>query len=483
MGQHSAPSALPQSQTLVYEDEINLGDIVRFVYKYRLLILCTAIVCASLAAGVALLMGKTFNVEAVVSKPELKDIEALNRNAVESYSLEQAYSAYFERLSKIDTQRAYFEQQALYEHLIDNNEPYSRQNINQAFARFQDVFRIEKIRPNYLELQRDEKTPLDKVRVSLQSDKPAVAAEFINGFIQYAAQQTLATFATDQAALKRIKEEELTKQIQTLKEQTRSQREAKIAQLEEENNIKILSLQDKITALIEKARFERNARIAKLQEALVIATALGIEEPRSLDDFNSEQKAAGQIAINTNLQGDKRPLYLMGSKFLAAEIEQLQKRENDEYFTPELGELRKELALAKQDREIQSLKNRKNDELFIEGLPEIQNQLKALALASLNFDNSVLFKIEQPGFVPEKPVGPSKLLIGTIAFVIGLCLGLVIALFKHITDTGQTTADTDQSPPASQPENQQSLRSLVFPNTVEEPLRATPQTVEAKHGT
>lgn len=419
------------------DDEIDLKQLIQQLFSQRFLIAAITAVGTLAAIAVALMLPRVYEVKAIVGLPKAEQIEPLNRNGIKVFSAEEIYGEYFENLLSIDLMRDYFKQQAFYNVVSppEAGETRSPEDIDRIFAKFRESFKIQKIRPDYMELGKDEKTPLNKVSISLETGVPEETAQFINGYLDYVQEQTRLELAEEQAATKRVEQETLQKQIQALTEQARADREARIARLTESNNTKIATLEDQIKTLVEQALFEREARIAKLQEALRIAKTLGIQEPRSLDDFRNpvpETAAGSQIAINTNLKGEDRPLYLMGSKFLAAEIEQLKNRRNDEYFVPKLGDLRRELALAKNNREIEALKNRENDTLFVEQLPEIERKLAALELASLEFGNASFFQWEQPAFVPQAPVKPKKALIVAIAFALSAMLGVMIALLRGI---------------------------------------------------
>lgn len=443
---------LPYNQDSPYyrDDEIDLKQLIQLLFSQRFLIAAIAAVGTLAAIAVALVLPRVYEVKTIVSLPKAEQIEPLNRNSIQIFTPHEIYSRYFGNLLSIDLVRHYFEEQSFHEVLSprEPGETRSPEDINQIFTGFQESFRIQKIRPDYLELEKTEKTPLDNVAITFETHVPQESVQFINGYVDYVQKQTLLKLFEEQATLKRVQEETLRKQIQALTEHTRASREATIARLTESNNTKVAALEDQISTRVDQARFKKEARIAQLQEALKIAKTLGVEEPRSLDDYSNtapQNAAASQIAISTNLKGEERPLYLMGSKFLAAEIEQLQNRRNDEYFVPDISDLRRELALAKSNREIEALKNRENDTLFIEQLPEIESKLKALELASLEFDGAKFFNWEQPAFVPMAPFKPKKALIVAIAFALSIMLGVMIALLRGILQSPEAAASKHES--------------------------------------
>lgn len=421
----SAPKYYP-------EEEIDIKALLLTLYgQWRFVLSIVAGVTVMAIVGV-LVWPKVYEVKAITGPPELELIKVLNRNAVNPYTTEEVYSEYFNKLTQMDVARRYFEETEFYR-VISDKDPgrvFTPFEIDNAYTAFQKNFQVEKVRLDYLELNKNEKTPLSKVSIVLKTRNPAAAAEFINGFIHHVEEKTLQKFYSDQLALKQLKKNELEGNIKALKEKTRVTREAQIAALEEQNTTKIRGLEDTINALMKEAEFNRQARIAQLKEALFIAKTLNVEEPRSLDDFRPENKSQSQVEVSTHLDKDQRPLYLLGTKFLSAEIEQLSKRARDEYFVPELSGLQKELALAKTNRQIETLKQREDDQIFIESLPEIQNQLVALELATLDFSGARLYQLEQKAYVPQRAISPNKKMVVTAAFLGSMMLALCLAFFK-----------------------------------------------------
>ena len=432
------------------EDEIDIRALIQQLFAQWLIISIIVALGTIGAIIFAFVQTKIYQIEVVASLPSLEQIEPLNRNGVKSYSPEKTFAQYFQNLVSADLLRKYFVQQSFYKVVTPNKDDhiYAAEEINQIFLGFQKSVQISKVRPDYLELAKNEKTPLNNVSFILQSTFPHESANFLNGYIKYIQTQTLSQLTSEQATLKRIEQEKLREEIRALTEQARIAREARVIRLIEENKMQTAQLEDQIHTLVAQAQFEKKARIAYLEEALNIAQELGVEKPLLLNDYTNKDIARGNIGISTISNEGKDPLYyLMGSKFLSAKIKQLQHRQNDEYSIPKIGELRRELALAKQNREIETLAKRENDEPFIDELPAIQNRLKQLEHTSLKFDGTKLFKLEQAAFAPSNPIKPNKKLIVSGGCLLSIILALLVALVRGVLFPREQEQSTDDGAP------------------------------------
>ncbi|HIJ29789.1 MAG TPA: hypothetical protein HPP91_14880, partial [Gammaproteobacteria bacterium] len=112
-------------------------------------------------------------------------------------------------------------------------------------------------------------------------------------------------------------------------------REDRIAKLQEADIIKRANIEEKISLLQENAAKRRADRIAVLQENLKMAKRLGIEQTM----FSTSQSGSAQIEINAT----SVPPYMYGVKRLEVEIEALKSRTNDAPFIAELRGLQQQL--------------------------------------------------------------------------------------------------------------------------------------------
>ena len=159
-----------------------------------------------------------------------------------------------------------------------------------------------------------------------------------------------------------------------------------------EYNVRVAQLNDKIESLRKTAKDRRLDRIAKLDEAIEIAKTMKIMDPKSIGQ---------SVTVNTDNVSDSQsmPLYFLGYKSLTAEK--------------------------------QILEQRKNDDPFINGLRSYQEQLAQLK--ALNIDKKAfgVVRIDQEAFPVDKPAKPKKALILAVAGVLGIMLGVMIALVRR----------------------------------------------------
>jgi len=149
------------------------------------------------------------------------------------------------------------------------------------------------------------------------------------------------------------------------------------------NNVKsqAQNAKDQIKSKRALAKQRREDRIAELQEAIVIARAAGIE-----------RIAINEAANSLNME------YMRGPKALKAEVEVLM--------------------------------NRKSDDPFIKGIRNLQEKIALLQNTSIDANDIKVARIDLSAETPLKPIKPKKTLIVAVAMVLGLMLGVFIALIR-----------------------------------------------------
>ncbi|QAB15776.1 LPS O-antigen chain length determinant protein WzzB [Hydrogenovibrio thermophilus] len=136
------------------------------------------------------------------------------------------------------------------------------------------------------------------------------------------------------------------------------------------------------------AKAKRMDRIARLGEAIVIARKLNLAEP----------KAVGPEVGIQGVQAQGLPLYYLGYKLLEAEKS--------------------------------ALLERKSDDPFIERLRDLEERLALLNAVQVNLNNVSVVKVDQAPTLGEK-IKPKKALILAVAGVLGLMLGVFVALIRR----------------------------------------------------
>jgi chain length determinant protein (polysaccharide antigen chain regulator) len=131
-------------------------------------------------------------------------------------------------------------------------------------------------------------------------------------------------------------------------------------------------------------------RILELKEATAISLAVGQVDP---------------VYQNIGLmEGQKRPLYMLGSKVIKAEIKALETRAAMTLGLP------------------------RGEDHFIEGLPKLLLEIDSLKTLNIDVNKISLARVDEEAVVPIEPIKPRKLLIMVLALVGGLFVGLFMAL-------------------------------------------------------
>jgi len=162
-----------------------------------------------------------------------------------------------------------------------------------------------------------------------------------------------------------------------------------IKNISSEADVLARNLQQQIVSIREVGLKSREDSITKLREALVVAEAIGLEKPPIVSG-NSEVKVAGSL--------DEQPLYMRGIKALKAEID--------------------------------NLETRKSDDPFINRLRVLQTKSKFYTDLESNIRNVEVFRMDGQVELPDTPVQPKKALLLLLGAMLGLIVGVIIALFR-----------------------------------------------------
>jgi chain length determinant protein (polysaccharide antigen chain regulator) len=166
------------------------------------------------------------------------------------------------------------------------------------------------------------------------------------------------------------------------------------------SDISILAdnLDQQIRASRASAGNQRADQIAQLKEALRVAQSIGLEKPPIISDTLSNEVSAGMSGALT---------YMRGTKALEAEIA--------------------------------NLESRSSDDPFIQNLRERQEKLNFLR--DLKIDPSLVAMYQQDGAVsqPDKPIKPRKAIIMLLSMLVGLGLGVMVALGREMWGKGKAT--------------------------------------------
>ncbi|WP_263143605.1 Wzz/FepE/Etk N-terminal domain-containing protein [Pseudomonas alcaligenes] len=341
-------TTLSQRQDALETPEVDLFEIIRRLSDQWRFIAAVTLACLIASAVIAFTVRPVYEARASILPPLAPDISALNVGSARAnltvWSGESVYQMFLQALFGSSLRYQFFEDTYLpYLDEADRNRP--RDQLWKDFNRHFSVEAPDKLKPFLLE-------------VSAELEDPKVAADWVNGYIARA-------------------------QALTLKRIDRT--------IRSDIDLRLTDIQRTI-GVIEATALKRKAdRIATLEEALRVAEAVGLENPKT----NISRTAAG-ADLSNYLDGNLT--YMRGAKAIRNEIAVLKARTSEEPF---IGELR----------------NLEEQEAFLRGV-------------SIDLQKVTPAFVDQSALVPETPVRPRKSLILASGLVIGLLLGSLLALLR-----------------------------------------------------
>ncbi len=283
------------------ESEISLVDLWRIIAARKHIVFLTVLAAVALATVYVFVTEPSYRAEANLLPPQQQDVQALMINyhgegdlKIERYTPDLVYQAFLKNIRSKGLRREYFDANDLATHYLADNSRTDA-DIDRVFDnRFDRNLGVQ-----------ESKNDASLVIVSFSDADPALAAQRLNEFIDYANRRTVRQLFNDVNAA-----------IQAERDRVRYQLESKL----------------KVAAQ------RRQDRILNLREALRVARALGIESTGGLPVVSSKETAA--IEVNTA----QPPLYMRGVKALEAEITVLDSRKSDEPFIQGFRDLQEKLA-------------------------------------------------------------------------------------------------------------------------------------------
>jgi len=406
----------------VSRDEVDLAALFRALWKQKLLIVSVTLLVGMLAAAYAFLTTPEYQVQSILRPAVIKDLDALNRTGVYELTPSQAMQRVGATLESYDSRLEFFRaNQSLFESLRRPS-----RSLEQTFESFnQQAFKMFQPDPK--------KTDNLSAYVGIQLTYPegVDGVALVNGLVEYSLQRERERIAADLAVVIQNRLNQLELQIAAARASYEATKESRIAALLEADSLKRAQLQDELKALRQQLKTRRDNRIAQLDEAARIAKALGIVKPTTPSALGESDRVAQGSVIRTEVNSQQIPLYFMGSEALEAERDALLQRRSDDFTEPRVAQIANELQLLANNRQIEVLNKRENEDLFLKDLAIWREE--AAHLRSLNVDVSTLklVTVDQLAMQPLKPIKPKKALILALGLMLGGMLGLFIALLRN----------------------------------------------------
>ncbi len=414
-----------QPLNLTRSDEIDLIELFQSLWAQKWLISGAAAVVAAAAGAYAFLATPVYEVQSLLRPALIKDLDELNGTGVYTLTPADALKKVGASLDSYETRLGFFQAN---KNLFDGLAKPDR-SLEQAFEEFsREQFVLLKPDPKKL----DNLSDYVGIQISYPEDLDGVA--ITNGLVAYAINAERERIAADFQVVIANRLNTVERQIKAARANYEANKASSIAKLKEADSLKRAELQDELKALRQQLRTKRMNRIAQLDESIAIAKSLGISKPTTPAAMGDEGRAAqGQgSVIRTEVNNQQIPLYFMGTETLQAERDALKARSSDDFTEPRIAEIAKELKLLEQNRKIEVLKNRKDEDLFLKQLAQLREEKARFKGLDLDLSALTLVRVDQPAAKPLKPKEPKKVLIIAIGFMLGGMLGVFVALIRSM---------------------------------------------------
>lgn len=412
-----------QPLNLTGSDEIDLVDLFHSLWGQKWLIMGVVAVVGAAAGAYAFRATPVYEVQSLLRPALVKDLDELNGSEV--YKLEplDALKRVGASLESYDTRESFFQaNRSLFEGL---GNPGS--TLDQSFENFsREQFTI--LRPDP---KKADGLP-DYVGIQVTYPDGLDGAAIANGLVAHAIAVERERIAADFKVVITNRLSKVERQIKASRANYEADKASRIAQISEADALKRADLQDELTALRQQLRTKRHNRIAELDEAIGIAEKLAITKPTTPAAMGEQGRVSlgsGSV-IRTEVNNQQIPLYFMGTETLSAERDALLARRSDDFAEPRVAEIAKELKLLESNRQIELLKKRTDEDLFLTQLAQLREEEARLKGLDLDLSSLSLVRIDRPALQPSQPVRPRKALIVAVGLVLGGVLGVFAALIR-----------------------------------------------------
>ena len=409
-------------QQISTSEEIDLVELFRALWRQKTLIIAVAAVVTMIAAAYAFLATPYYQTRTYLRPVPQSSLDQLNETGIYKLTPEEALSRVAGGLSSYDNRLDFFLNHQELFGLADER----GDTLEQTFAKFnEEAFEVLFPDPK----RTDNRSAF--VGLQLTYPKGMEGASVVNDFVAYVLELERREITEDLASLIKNRLASLDMNMEAQRASYSASKEAKIAELLEEDALKRAELQDELTALRVELKIRRTNRIQQLNEAISIADSLDIRTPTSPSAM-AESPRGGTQVIRTEVTNQERPLYFMGTEALTAERDALASRTSDDFVEPRIAEIQSELAMLEHNREVEILKEREGEDVYLKNLAELREEAARLNGIKLDTEHLRLVRLDQPALHPLSPIKPKKAMIIALGLVLGGMLGVFIALVRSL---------------------------------------------------
>lgn len=413
---------------IINHDEIDLLIILRSIWQQKLLIGAIAFGSIILAALYIFNVTPDYEVSTLLRPAAINDLDEINRSKVYALPPNEALKRVGAALDSYDTRLGYFRSNPQLQAAFSTD----GRTQEQAFEEF-NFKALKLIQPD------PSKSNALKPYIGLEMRYPKGldGKTALNGLVQYAIESERQKVSQDLKVIVSNRIREVDANLDSARVDYFANKDSRIAELAEEDNLKIAQLKDELRALRLQLKLRRENRISQLNEAIMIARSLGLKKPSTPSSMGqSDVETTGNV-FRTEVINQQMPLYFMGTDALEAEKSALRKRVSDDFADPRIAAIRKELLLLEKNRNIEMLRSRDNEDLFLKGIEPLRAERARLNSISTDLSNVQLVSIDRYAVEPHSPVWPNKKLIFVIALILGIVVGIFVAFLRCMISFSQ----------------------------------------------
>ena len=404
-------------------DEIDLIALCHTLWRQKKLIVLVIALAGLIAAAYAFLVTPEYQVSSVLRPAAINELDALNRSDVYNLPPGEALLRVGASLESYDTRLGFFRaNQKLFEAFVRPG-----RTLEQSFEEFNR-------NSISLSLPDSKKAGIlsSFIRIEMNYPKGVDGVTILNGFVIYSIATERRHIAADLNVIVRNRLNELNGKLDAARSNYNNDKEARVASLQESNNLRRAQLRDELKALRAQLKTERYDRVAYLNEAIGIAKSLGIRKPTTPTSLGEADRAGSSTTMRTEVNNQQIPLYFMGTEALEAERSVLQQRKSDDFTAKRVGEIAKELQLLENNREIEILNSRQNEDIFLAGVQSLRAEAVRLQGLAIDMSRLKLVTIDKQALEPINPIKPNRKLIIIFGLLLGGVLGIAIVAIRSI---------------------------------------------------
>ncbi|WP_426131411.1 Wzz/FepE/Etk N-terminal domain-containing protein [Pseudomonas sp. DWP1b1] len=413
-------------------DQIDLVALFHNIWKQKLVVLVITVLFGALGLIFTLSIPKEYAVSSLLRPTAINDLDALNRSQVYTLPPTEALNKVGARLDSYEARFGFFK---AHPELFDAfNKP--GQTLEQGFESFNSNS-ISLVLPD------PKKTELSSyIRLDMRYPDGVDGVAILNGFVDFAVAMERQQIGADLKVIVENRLAEVQGKISAARSNYETDKESKIAQILESDNIRQAKLKDELAGIRLQTNITRTNRISELSEAISIAKSMGIKYPSTPSSISSASQVGANQIMRTEVNNQTIPLYFLGTEALEAERAILKQRSSDDFESQRIAEIAKELKLLEVNREVEVLNQRKNEDIFLQNIEPLRTERARLRNINTNMSALELVSIDRRAQEPIGPLKVSKITILGLALFVGFILGVILALFRQLVlDRRSSLAD------------------------------------------